>query len=440
MARRDSTRQVLLGRLLTHGGDQAWDFAVPLALVGIFPADLSSVAIYYFVGRFLHMTLITRLCARIDRWERLRAIRAGISAQTVGVGLAAAGIYALAFLRPEETPWLRADTTLTFILVMAGGVVSSLGATLTDVALSQDWLPTIVPRERLAVVNSRLKQIDLGTELGAPVLAGLLLSLEGGPLPLVGFGVIAAWNLLSFLPELVLLQQVYRAERALGATPARVSVESKSSLAESLTSGWRDFFAQPAAYAMIAYAWLWLTVLSPHGVLLTAWLKTQWSLPEAAIGVFRGLGAVFGLAATYLFPRVLARLGLVRATRAFIIFQAACLVGAGIAFSAGPDHALPFAALVLLSRIGLYGFSLGETEIRQTTIAPGIRGRVNGFANALTSLSALGVYGAGAMLPSPAQFPLLVYGSIGCVTMGALTFSLWSARRPAAEAERRSAG
>ncbi len=193
-----------------------------------------------------------------------------------------------------------------------------------------------------------------------------------------------------------------------------------------LSAGWRDFAAQPAALAMIAYALLWLTVLSPHGVLLTAWLRTQGHLSEAGVGIFRGLGALFGLVATVVFPWVLARTSLVAASRALIIFEAACVVGAAVAFAAGAGFAAAFLGLVLLSRVGLYGFSLGETEIRQVTIDPAVRGRVNGFANALTSIATLGLYGAGASLEGPEQFSLLVYGSAACVTAGAVVFVAWS--------------
>lgn len=78
--------------MLTHSGDQAWDFAVPLALVAVFPANLDVVAFYYFVVRFAHMLLVTRVCGKMDRWNRLNAIKLGIGTQTLGVLLAACAI------------------------------------------------------------------------------------------------------------------------------------------------------------------------------------------------------------------------------------------------------------------------------------------------------------------------------------------------------------
>jgi len=427
-----SASAIIWSRLLTHSGDQAWDFAVPLALVAIFPAEIDLVALYYLVVRFTHMILVTRVCSAMDRMNRLAAIRVGIAAQTVGVSLAVAAIHALA--ATERAEGLSAPFVLVpYLLTIVGGLIGSLGATMMEIAVSQDWLPIVIPPADLARVNGRVKQVDLGTELGAPVVAGLLLAVRPDALPLLGLYVIAAWNLVSFLPEYLLLRGVYRAEAALSERPPVVSVARRSTIFENLTAGWRDFFRQPAALAMVSYALLWLTVISPHGVLLAAWLKGEWGLPEAAIGAFRGLGAVFGLLATLAFPWALKHLSLVAATRAFVLWEALCLVGAGVAFYLGRDFALLFAGLVLLSRMGLYGFSLGETEIRQRTIPRAVRGRVNGFASALTSLATLGVYGAGTLLNEPPDFAILIYGSIGCVLLGTGLFTMWSLARGAQE-------
>jgi iron-regulated transporter 1 len=427
-----STRNILWSRLLTHSGDQAWDFAVPLVLATTFPHDLGTVALYYLLVRFAHMLLVTRVCALMDRWNRLRAIRLGIGAQTLSVTLATVAIHALLERAPGTNPLSSQANTLAFTLVVAAGL---LGSTMMDVAVSQDWLPTLVPRHELAHVNSHLKQIDLFTELSAPVAAGLLLALGTQTVPLLGIYLVAAWNLVSFIPEYRLLRAVYFTEEGLTQRTPLVSSSAKTSLFHQLAGGWRDFLMQPSAAAMVSYALLWLTILSPHGVLLASWLKTQWDLPEAAIGAFRGLGAVFGLLATLAFPRALTKLSLVAATRLFIVWEALCLLGAAVAFSRGEAALLWFAGFVLLSRIGLYGFSLGETEIRQLTIQPEVRGRVNGFAQALTSLATLGVYGSGAVLDAPSDFSVLVYGSVAFVCLGALSFCLWSWSRQASAAE-----
>jgi iron-regulated transporter 1 len=419
-----SAKRILWSRLLTHSGDQAWDFALPLAMVRIVPGGLGTVAFYFLVVRIAHVLLIARVCNLLDSWNRLNLVKAGIGAQTFGVALA---LVSIAEVKLDSAPILGDLSTYSwwFLGLIVAGVISSLGANLMEVAVSQDWLPTVVPLHELAHVNSHLKQIDLFTELSAPIVAGMLLAIpmvEGHP---VGLYAIAAWNLVSFCPEYGLLRRVYRNEPRLGALKS-VAPKNDDSFFGKLTGGWRDFASQSVAFSMIAYAVLWLSILSPHGVLLSGWLKTEWRMSEVVIGLFRGLGAVFGLLATVAFPFALRRLSLVSASRGFIIWQAICLIVGGIFFSQGRDFGIYFMAFILLSRVGLYGFSLGETEIRQISILEHIRGRVNGVGSALTSIATVAVYAAGTQSSSERVFDWLVYGSIGSVCFAAIIFTLWS--------------
>jgi iron-regulated transporter 1 len=427
-----SARRILWSRFLTHSGDQAWDFALPLALVGIVPGGIGTVALFYLIVRTGHLFLVSKVCGLLDRWNRLVAIRVGIGAQTLGVVAALIAINGLASNRTDAHLFDLSATSAFFILALMAGILSSLGATLMEVAVSQDWIPTVVPLNELAHVNSHLKQIDLFTELSAPIVAGLLLAVPSMGGQLFGVCAIAAWNLVSFFPEYRLLRSVHQSETRLD-KGAVAQVKERSILAR-LAAGWREFSKQPAALSMAAYSLLWLTILSPHGVLLTAWLKSEWKLPEVAVGIFRGLGAVFGLLATVLFPLVLKRFSLVSASRIFILWQAACLIGVGIAFAEGREAVWIFVALILLSRIGLYGFSLGETEIRQISIADGSRGRINGFAQALTSLATIGVYAGGTYYADAGGFAVLVYLSIGFVVFAAILFTAWSLSPAAASA------
>ncbi len=204
----DPSRRILVSRLLTHSGDQAWDFALPLALIQVFPGAIGLVSLFYFVVRLLHTILVTPMCSIIDRVDRRTAVRLGIGAQSFGIVLAVICVLNLALLRPGVSPWGSTTTSWLFIGAMVAGVVASLGAALMDVAISQDWLPHLVARDRLAATNSWLKRIDLATEVSAPVVAGLLLALSTESFPLFGFALIAAWNLVSFLPELALLEGV----------------------------------------------------------------------------------------------------------------------------------------------------------------------------------------------------------------------------------------
>lgn len=422
-----TTRRLLAARLLTHAGDQAWDFAVPVTLALLFPEALDVVALYYLSIRALHVLLIGRVGAAMDRMARLAAIRAGIGAQTVGVVLQTGAIYVLAQAGAEP----RAHDA-AFLVLVAGGALASLGASLMDIVVVQDWIPRLVPEAQLARVNSLLKRLDLGSELLCPVLAGALIG--GVSAPFVGLAVIAAWNGLSFVPEYGLLKGLVRegqdGPRAEGAGEA-VAAAPEPGLVARLGAGFAVFRAQPSALAMLSYSLLWLSVLSPHGVLLTAWLTSPagGAVSATAIGVFRALGAAVGIGATYVTPYLRRSRALVPTARQAVTFQAAMLALAAAAFAFGDAWGRNlFLGLVLASRLGLYGFTICMTEIRQTTVDPKVRGRVAGFADALNYLATLAIYGAGTLVHEASDFRYLVYGSTGAVVTAALVFMFWSLR------------
>jgi iron-regulated transporter 1 len=84
--------------------------------------------------------------------------------------------------------------------ITLGTVVSNLGSGLMDIAVGKDWIPVLVAKERLPVVNSRLQTLDLLTEVLSPVIAGLILANASHSRDLTGLGIIAAWNVVSFVP------------------------------------------------------------------------------------------------------------------------------------------------------------------------------------------------------------------------------------------------
>lgn len=121
-----------------------------------------------------------------------------------------------------------------------------------------------------------------------------------------------AWNMLAWLPEVLLLRRAQRLSSALAADrPApRAAGSGGKSLAESCGSDvgggsgsgstrgslsdwlrrqarpWAVYSQQPAAAPALALALLYLTVLS-WGTLMTAYLKAE-GLPEAELALYRG--------------------------------------------------------------------------------------------------------------------------------------------------------
>lgn len=418
--------KMLWGRFLTRSGDQAWDFAVPLVLLKILPGELRVAALYYFLVRLALVLFLPRLTTLIDRINRFQAAQVGILLQLVGVILGGLSIYGLMILNSAETNQGMSLTSLIFISLVIGGIISSLGSSFMDIAIANDLVPSSFDQGELAHFNSRLRQVDLFTEVTAPVLAGLMLLLENSHIPLFGFFLVILWNIVSFFPEYGILKSIYSERPDLMNKNFEVSAAVSTPFLKKITQGWQSFFREPVALVVLAYSFLWLSVLSPHGVLLTAYLKDGWNLPEWEIGLFRGFGALFGLIATFVFSKVISKWGLVKGSQNFILFQSVMVVFALISFLMGDRMGqIGFLGFILLSRIGLYGFSLGEMQMRQIGIRPEVRGEVNGFASALTGIATLGLYGASALLPSTKDFSWLIIGSVMFVLVGAGVYSFW---------------
>lgn len=419
------SKKLLFGRLLAKSGDQAWDFALPLVLLFLFPGELRIAATYYFIIRLLHTFLLPKVASYIDQWDRWRAIRFGIILQLIGVLLGAVSIFFVAQINRDAISLIDPKILLISGLFTLGGLLSSLGSAFMDIAVANDLVPSSIPESEMSAFNSRFRQVDLFTEVTAPFLAGFVLLIDRENL--TGFYILAIWNLISFFPELGLLNSIFKDRPDLKEKTIQVGSQLKVSIFKKFSQGWSVFFREKIALVSLAYAFLWLSVLSPHGVLLAAFLKDGWQLPEWGIGIFRGAGALFGLAATVLFPRVIQKYGLEKGSQKFIFFQSGTLILGLIAFMLSESlwAQIAFLGLILFSRVGLYGFSLGEMQIRQLEIKPEVRGQVNGFASALTGFATLILYGLGALLPETSDLRILVAGSVGFVCLAAVIYHIW---------------
>lgn len=417
--------RMLLGRLLTRSGDQACDFAVPLVLLQILPGEFRMAALYFLLVRVAMVLFLPRISQIIDQVDRLKAAQFGIFLQLIGV---IAGLFCVIAISKFSHPSFQSlNFTLIFSIMISSGIASQLGSTFMDISIATDLVPSSFEGNQLARFNSRLRQVDLFTEVVSPVVAGALLLMTSSFWPLFGFSVIAIWNILSFFPEYGILKSIFNERPDLNRKLLRVDESAKQSILTRLKRGWSSFFKEPVAPVVLAYAFLWFSVLSPHGVLLTAFLKDGWKLPELTIGVFRGLGAVFGLLATVLFPLVVKKMSVKNTALVFLSFQTTVLVIGYYFFLRGDQIGqFGFLALILFSRIGLYGFSLGEVQLRQTSIAPEVRGEVNGFANALTALATIGLFGAGVALPSTDDFKYLVLSSVAFVVLALAVYWNWN--------------
>jgi iron-regulated transporter 1 len=405
---------LLLGRLLTRSGDQAWDFAVPLVLLQLFPGKLQIAAIYYLFTKLITLIFTPRVGRFIDHSSRKKTLFTGIIIQFIAV------MFSLFVFIWAETQKLAGglETLSSFWIFIIGliifGSFASLGSLITDISTTGDIAVELIEEKNLSSFNAKIKRIDLSTEVLSPIVAGLIMAVSFKVSLIFGFYIIGIWNLISFFPEFYLMNKIL--------SRTKEKVISLTQVKFNLKDVFGIDFNDPVIFILISYALLWLSVLSPHGVLLTGYLKDQYKLNEVALGFFRGIGAIFGILSTLTFPYVRNKIGLRKSMFAHILFQFICL-SLGILFM--EKSIWFFLIMILFSRIGLYGFSIGEQEIRQLTIKNGERGRINSFASFLTTTATLVVFLFGSFMGETKSFSSLIHISIGAIFFSIVFYLLW---------------
>lgn len=415
--------RILLSRFLTRFGDQAWEFAVPLVLIELFPGKLNIVALYYLSIKVFQMFFLPYVMKVIDNWKRKNVFQLGIGSQTISLIISwLIIVFSYTALSAQNlTSWLILSA-LIFL-----GILSSLGSSLMDVSVGFDLAVDYIPENQLPIFNSRLKRLDLLTEVTAPLAAGLLLLAQLSDFKYLGFTFIALINFVSFAPEYILLNSVLKSKDL--AHESKFIKSSNLNPFSMFASGFKYFKDSSYAIPMLAYSCLWLSVLSPHGVLLTGYLKDSLHVSETEIGIFRGLGALFGLIPTFLYVKLYEKWKLQKTAQRFLGFQVLCVLSALIFFLIGAKISLYlFLFFILLSRIGLYGFSIAESEARQKYIPAHLRGQINGFGVSLNSFATLLLFLLGTLLPESSDFKYLVYISVVFVVVGFLILRKWKIR------------
>lgn len=407
-----SQYKILLSRFLTRFGDQAWDFAVPLVLINLFPGQIQLISFLYLFSKFVQIIKGPSFQKKIDQFNRLSIYKLGIGYQTISMILMW-GLIAFIFVFKLDNSHIQ--NIIIFLLFGILSATANLGSSLMDTAVGFDLAVDILEENELTQFNSRLKRLDLLTEVTAPIFTGLILSLSKGKSDLIGFSIIAILNLLTFIPEFLLLKSVPNINK--GKEDIKVD-STELSFFETLKSSFIELKGKPYTPVIISYALLWLSILSPHGVLLTSYLKDGANVSEITIGLFRGAGAIFGLIPTFLYPFLKKKMGITRASQLLLTSQFIFVLFAGISFYTIESTIYPFLIFILFSRIGLYGFSIGETELRQALIPKEKRGIVNGVANSITSLATLFLFFMGMLLGKNETFGLMIIISIIAVFLG----------------------
>jgi len=420
---------------LTSFGERLWGFAIPMLLVLIYPSNMWPAASLAFIETISGFFSGPSAGAWIDRTCRLFVMKVSVIGQTVSIVLASGCFYGIIFLgmaSEGEVPY----KTLTFWGPMLGlylaAAINSVVAVTDSVSMKKVWVPMICQGDSkiLCSVNASLRRINLVCEIGAPLSFGCLLSfLPQHHSISVSLFCVVSFNVLCLGPELFILQSLYKSTPALS-KPVAVCTKSPNPLVEAV-QGWHSYVNHKVFLASFAYSLLYLTVLMP-GVLMTSFLN-YCGIQEWEIAVFRCLCAITGILATLLATPLMRIFGIFKAGVFFAWFQWLFLVPATIAsFLPLYGHhwgVYLFMGMVIISRMGLWGFDLAEVSIMQTWVDEKEAGTINAVEYSATQLFSLIPYLASIVSNDPKCFVWMVVGSSLSILSAAVLFSTWAACR-----------
>ncbi|CAK7266796.1 hypothetical protein SEPCBS57363_002274 [Sporothrix epigloea] len=350
-----------------------------------------------------------------------------------------------------------------FAVAVIAACVEKLGSILNLVAVERDWIVVMTegnaPARRL--LSARMRRIDLFCKLVGPFTISLVAAASIRA---------ALWTTLamsgaSVVAEYFCIAVVYRRVPRLHRQPARTAVTATDATlfpttnttgtvtrGVTLSGTWFGiqtvarrlfpfasmtlYWQHPVFLPSFALALLYLTVLSFSGQMVTYLLTAGYT--PLYVGVARTTSTVFELSATWIAPRLMARLGVVRGGIWSLSWQALWLTGAVVAFFANTSRnnanngilgASCLAAGVAFSRIGLWGFDLCAQNIVQDEVADAQRGAFSTAEAAFQNLFEVLAYSTTIVWLRPEQFRWPVMISIAAVYTASALYSAFVRQR-----------
>ncbi|GAP93437.1 hypothetical protein SAMD00023353_12200080 [Rosellinia necatrix] len=439
--------RLYLSHFLSTWNSRAFEFAATLFLAAVYPNTLLQVSVYALVRSAAAIVFSRALGLLIDRGDRLAVVRLSI----VGRGLAVAassGIF-WALLTVVGSGKVR---TPLFALAIILAAVEKISSVANLVAVERDWVVVITEGNAAnrQSLNARMRRIDLICKLLGP----LAISSIAIASTLVAIYVTLAMSILSVPIEYICISNVFHAYPALrrrqeAATEREATeqvttqpVERKSLLGWVTATATNIFPVSSLAFYFrhsvfapsFALSLLYLTVLSFSGQMITYLLAVGYT--SLYIGIARTVSTVFEVSATWIAPRLIRRLGPVRAGLWGINWQITWVAGGLVWFFAGlhgvgPDAvtsnpifaATGLAAAVALSRVGLWVYDLSAQNIIQDSIEPEFRGSFSTTEAAFQNLFELLSYATTIIFPRANQFRWPVLISVVTVYAAGIIYS-----------------
>lgn len=446
-----------VGHFLARWGARMWEFSVGLYMINIWPDSLLFTAIYGVTESGSTALFGSVVGKWVDRFTYLQVLKVWLLTQNLSFMVAGGTVATLLIYSGLKSTDFMAFISLIVLTNISGavGVLSSLAGT---ILIEREWVVVIAsgqPPETLTKMNSVIRRIDLICKLFAPVCTGFIISFISLKASAM---ILAIWNVVSVWLQYYLLMSVYNGIPSLSESNQKrrkklVSTDSLEGMSEerenllsnegSLTTresyrrrkiierirrlpyidAWVIYLQQEVVLPGVALALLYFTVLS-FGTLMTAALEWR-GIPAYVIGIARGVSAIVGIAATFVYPVIHSRISTLRTGLWSIWTQWPILLVcvASIWVRNNIVSAWMLMGGVAASRLGLWMFDLAVIQQMQDCVPESDRCVVGGVQSSLQSMLDLLSYVMGIIISNPKDFGILTMMSFLSVSLAALLYS-----------------
>ena len=394
---------IYLSHLVSTFGDRMWQFAIPIIFMEIWPNTLFPCSLFLFVNNLAQFILMPTVGAWSDRHQRRLVMRTALIGQNAAIAACSVVLLLLVYTSQEEIQkrqsfhW-RIHDIVAFSCISVLSILGELLGKCSTNALEKDWVVVICQGQSaaLAKTNARMRAIDLGSKVLAPLAFSVILECfnhaDSALRLYISASVVGLWNLLSLPLEYITVMSAYQKHIDKLSVREQGSPRQARSRLRELGIGWRKYIHHPVFLASVSYCMLYLTVLD-NGILMIAYLNYR-KVPKVVLGVTRGAGAVVGLLGTFAYPSYLAcNASLRRAAWLSLGLFAVFISPAAVFFSLEsvfePENKEKLAELtpyvmmlaVNLSRCWLWMFDLGENQLLQEMVDEAERGLIASVQN-----------------------------------------------------------
>ncbi len=390
-------------------------------LVQLYNDSLFMVALFGLLDSLLVAISSPYLGRYVDATERYNAASSMYFVQNTGTFVSSLGFWIL--LYREELKHGVIGVSFASLCILSA-CASSLGAMGSCISVEREWTKAICGSDdgdTLARMNAMMKRIDLTCLIGSPIAVGILLETLGY---MTCLGIMCLYNVIAWILECHALRLAMEYNDSLS-QPVKKTKDAE--MEKTAMFGLKDqvsvYIKQPFIYYAISLAITYMTVMS-FGSTMTAYLAFA-GVGEATLSLYRGFGAVCGVAATLISPRLFLILGLKKTAMYSIIGQTLVLFGAvasTIVLKSSHVANVVLLPFLSISRLFLWLFDLSVNQIIQENASDGSIGTVFGVQTALQYTFQTLAYTLTLLWPDPRQFlALMILSDVFIFTSMCLT-------------------